>query len=342
MGLLSLAGRVSMDAAPLDIGLQHAERSADKFSSRLTKQVGGAILGAFTIQRLIGFGKEVIEQGVNIDRLSKKFNLTTTEVQLLQQEAKRTGQSFEDLVKNADQLESTLSRIRGGDVIFGRQMVEQLKNADEIIQEFKNQAGLNLATAIEQPGAFFKRLLAFGNAPLARRFGVDQGGAGEANQNQDAFLEKEAAARRADAARVKRLADDKEKALAIEKETAEVIERSRVSQLTKEQRLSELLQKRLTLQFDWKDMISLEAEATKELAIARNEAEIASLQSQISKTQTARGLSPLSDSLRSVGRFGGENPNNPAVQRLSNIERAVKDLHQTIKNRTSSESFFPL
>lgn len=335
MGLLNLLGRIGMDTSGLEVGFGRAEKAVDRFQNKLTRQVGGAVLGAFTAQRLVGFGREVIEQGVNIDRLSKKFNLTTTEVQLLQQESKRTGVTFEDLVKNADQLEATLSRLSGGDVIFGADTVEMLTKSNEVIQEFKNQAGVRVA-----------ELLGLGK----------EGGGGTVVQqmNREAFQAKDAARKRQaaiDEVQAREAAEiatrahvaSMDRAVALEKELAEVVNRNRLAQMPKEEQLNELLKERERLMHDERLIngeLGPEQKAAAQLAVARNQEKILQLQSSL-QSGRQNGLSILSDSLRSVGRFGGETT-GPTVRHLSKMERHLYNIERNTGNNGSDGNSFPL
>lgn len=126
--------------------------------------------------------------------------------------------------------------------------------------------------------------------------------------------------------------------LDIDKEAARVAEETRVAQLTKEERLNELIQERERL---FSTVAKTEEErARKALNLVKNESAIAAL-STLDKPEAVKekGLSPLSDSLRSVGRFGGEGGQNPTINKLSNIERELREIRRNTARQMEGTSF---
>ena len=338
MGVLSMLARLDLNASGFSTGINTAEKSVDRFSNKLRNQVGGALLGVFGIRSLANIGRQAISSGHAISQMAEKFNLTTDEVQLLQQETDRTGESFESLVKDATKLEATLGRLRGVEVIFSRQQVEALESAHQVIKEFNNSFAIEWAKLLSNP---LNPLLELNRrTSIGRLGGLDQPAASKEDPAA-AFLEAEAAAAR----QAKQLADvriaNDARILKLQEEIGEVIERTRVSQLSKEERLVELQSERLELVRQLQFELTKEGEAQKQLAIAKNAEEMARIQVALAKKENVRSLPAISDSLRSVGRFGGENPNSPAVRHLTDINAQIKGLRQDIRGH-AIDNRFPL
>jgi len=323
MGLLSIFGKISLDSSGFNKGIQNVERSADKFSSKLTKQVGGALLGAFSINAVMGFGKELLKRAEEIDKLANRFNLTTDQVQLLQKEAEKTGKTFEEMVKDAGDLEDTLARISGGDVALGRGQLEQLNNARQVINEFKTQAGIRFANLLGLGG---------GDTPLSDR--------------QNAFLEADAAKKRGGAEDFKNRLQAAQTHMAVQDEllkNEKELEQLKFDQLTKEEKINALLKKRAEL-WDWrsKQPVTEEGIVANELTATKIDMAIAALRSEKVKDTSSDRLSPLSDSLRSVGNFLGGDPNSGVVQKLSNIERQLNEIRRNTGRQSVEGGRFPL
>lgn len=69
---------------------------------------------------------------------------------------------------------------------------------------------------------------------------------------------------------------------------------------------------------------------------------IAALRSEKVKDTSSDRLSPLSDSLRSVGNFLGGDPNSGVVQKLSNIERQLNEIRRNTGRQAVEGGRFPL
>lgn len=281
MPQLKLTALLSLNKTGFDAGMKSAEQSVEKFSHKLVHKFAHAALAAFGIHSLIEFGKEAVRQGVEIDHLAKRFNLTAEEVQLLQDESKRTGISFEELTKDAKELEATLDRIRGGEVLFSDRQVEQLNNLNEIFEAFKTGVAKTLFGFMEQD---------------------------QLTEDQTRQLEKDAKAKR----EAKQGAADEKTMLQMEKDIAEAHEKS----LPREERL-EILRARRTAAFDvLAQMPNVRAipNLEKTLEIEKLNAEIAALTGE-AKTAREPNLQSFpmaaANSLGAIGAFTG-GPNQAA------------------------------
>lgn len=303
MPQLKLTALLGLNKTGFDAGIRAADQAVERFSHKLTHKVAHAALAAFGIHSLMEFGKEVIRQAVEIDRLANRFNLTSTQVQLLQQESKRTGMEFGELVKDAEELERTLERISGGEVIFSERQIEQLNNVNEVIQEFKNQAGIRIAGL----------------------FGL---GENELTPEQVAFLEKDAARKRKAATDAK----DEKAMLELEKEIAELQEKN----LPKEERLAALQARRTKAFEELAQMPNVRAPENlkKTLEIEKLNAEIASLSggggSEHGIARSGRFIPP-SNSLGPIGAFTG-GPNQ-ALHAIGESTLILKRIESALVNK---------
>lgn len=304
MPQLKLTAQLALNKTGFDAALKEAEKNVNKFAHSLTNRIGSAILSAFGIQKLTAFGLEVLKQGKEIDVLAKRFNLTSDEVQLLQHEAAATGLQFTDLVSDAEKLEQTLSRLRGGEgVIFSRQQVNDLAEAHEKLQAFNDELAKQSAHAIQSPMATFGRGLGklaswfvpFGPKLFERMFPEDTTEPGGAKQED--FMAKEAAAKRASA-----------RVAVIAKETATIREQISQKLLSDEEKLTELAAKREAI-FDRIAKTAVER-AQKEQDLAANELAAATVQESIDrKRENVPGakLSHIAEesALGRIGAFSG-------------------------------------
>lgn len=293
MPRLSLTATLGLNKTGFDAGMKAAEKTVERFSASAIRKAGSALLAAFGVNRLVSFGQKVVEQGANIDRLSRRFNLTTDEVQILQRESDRTGQSFESLVSDAEKLEQTLSSLRGGDVIFSRQQVADLADAHEKLKAFNDELSKETAKAIENPvRAFLRVALPFGHKLLPEQRPAPL------TERQEDFLEKEAAAKRA-AARV----------VEIERETAKLREQIQKKLLSDEEEMVVLQKKREEI-FNRMAKTAVER-AQKEKDLAQNELDIVQIQEAMDRKSEKRrpGSSIQESPLGQIGVFTGAQAN---------------------------------
>lgn len=350
MGLLTLFGRIGLNAAPFDATLKNVDQSVTKFSNRFTQKVGGIAAGFFGLNRIRTVIMQAMDRAEEINRLAGALNLTTDEVQLLQEESARTGKSISEMTRNVEDLEATLSRLRGGDVIFSREQVEQLSNAREILKSLEQGIQIEAANILEDPLLLVRRML----FPL---LGTNIGGPEptQLTQRQVRFLEMDAARKRqAEADRIRdaeirqqesakhqRTQDD---ILKMESDLNDQIEKNRASQLTDEEKLQELMAQRLQLQHDILFALTEEDTLRIRLKQAQTEGEILKLDSRISKDTAADRtfLKPisLSDSLSSIGNFLGTNPASPQMKELSTQTQVLRKIEQNTARQ--AESPFPL
>lgn len=338
MGLLSIIGRLDLNGAGFTKTLNAAEKRADKFANGVTRKLAGVAGGAFGINALKNIAKEAIENAHAVTQLAKKFNLTTDEVQLLKAEADKTGDSFENLVKDAGKLEETLSRLRGGEVIFSKKQIESLDQAHEVIQEFKNAAARTMAKGMGNPVGLLKLLM----APLAGRDGLKFANSflNEEPQTggQEKFQEDEARNKRALQARLDAEEKSKEKIDQMDKQAAELREKAVESVMTNEERIKQLAEKRNEL-LDQLGPHNRETISAKGLALAKLDAEIAGLGRGGAETARSRQMSPLSDSLSSVGNMLGMNPNSPQVRELNKANRLLEEIRNNTRSSLGGTSF---
>jgi hypothetical protein len=326
MGLLSILGRLDLNGAGFTKTLNAAEKRADKFANGVTKKLAGVAGGAFGINALKQMGMEAIENGAEIKRLADQFSLTTDQVQLLQEEAKKTGQPFSSLVKDAGELEKTLKRIDGGNVLFDQKTVEGLSAAKSVIQEFKDVAGQRVAGVI-----------AWG---MGLREGVQL--TPEQRAFQEDELERKRAAQAAEQGAKKR-AEEELKIHKINEDAAELEKKTRDAGLTKAERILELEKQRARILRDieiapFDD--GTEGAAMDRLRLAKVNSEIAGLKTggETVKAQTKQ-MSPLSDSLSSVGNMLGMNPNSPQVRELNKANRLLEEIRNNTKSSLGGTSF---
>lgn len=313
MGLLSLAGRITLNGAPFFGTAKDVEKTADKLSNKLRNQVGGIAGGFLGVNALKQVAVQGMESANTITQLSNRFNMTTSEVQLLQKEADRTGESFESLVKNADDLEATLSRLRGGDVIFDPQAVESLTNALEILKTFKGAAAQRIAGIL----------------------GAQEGA--KLTPRQIEFLEKDAAKKRARAGADEQAQKDAEahmatqdRILKLDGEIEDARDKAAEAGMTKEEKLNRLLEKRSQL-FDEISKKPFapgsETMLTDELRMLKLDAAIAGLRNEsVNKPEKVRQPGILSDSLTSVGNFLGANPNSQLNREMTEANKLLRKI----------------
>ncbi len=320
MGILSLIGRLDLNAAPFHSALKSAEGSTEHLAHHIKRHLGREIVSILAGRELMHLGKEAIEQGHHISELAKKFNLTTTEVQLLQKEAEETGTSFEELVKDSIQLEQTLDRIRGGDALLSRSQVENLERAHQIIVGFKE-------AVVER----FAHLLGGEDNP-------------ELTDRQKKFLEADAKRRRArdpEAAAKAHMAM-MDRVVELDKQAAEFQNKAHDAGLTKQEKMNELLRKQAELRKEnFKDWVNEEVIAKKNLEIAKNDSEIAILKKDMANDSKVKPLDPLSDSLSKIGNFLGSDPSSPMIKQMSEQTKELREIKRILSKTSSAPSIFP-
>lgn len=328
MGLLSIIGRLDLNGAGFQQTLKSSERAADKFAGSVRNKLAGLGAGVFGINALKQMGMAAIENGKEISDLAKKFNLTTDQVQLLQQEAEKTGKPFNDLVKNADELEATLKRIEGGDVIFSEQSVRNLTAVAEVMKTFKDAVGERV-----------------GNI-LGGMVGLQAGAA--LTPEQQAFAEILAERKRAEE-QAKQAADKRleaeEKIRKINQEAKDIEEKTADEGLTKAERLNKLVEERKRMvaeiaKFPYEP--GSEGEANDRLRVAKIDNQIAGLRADIAgatATKSQKNFAPLSDSLTSVGNFLGANPNAETRTQLSEANRTLKSMDRKLSELKNGGSW---
>ncbi len=333
MGLLNIVGRLDLNAVGFKTGLENAEKQAERFASSTGKKMLGVAGGLFGINAMKRLAGEALESASNISRMADKFNLTTTEVQRLLDESERTGTSFEELVKNADDLEKTLTRLGGNQVLFSPEQIGRMRDVNELLEGFKRDLQLEGANLLSNPFLLAKRML----YPL---LGTDiegtMGGQPE-DPKAEAFRQKDAARERAKAEAWKqKLAEagahmaTQDRVLKIEEQIEETRRKNRLQTLTDEEKLAELAREREEI-FN-RIAVTQEERAQKELDLAKNETDLISASGVKtgSTFQRERAMSPLSDSLSSVGNFLGANPNAETRTQLSEANRTLKSMDRKL------------
>jgi hypothetical protein len=320
MGALSIFGRLGLDAGPWENTLKGAERRADKFAAGTIKKLGGIAAGAFGINALKQMGLAAIENATEISTLAKQFKITTDQVQQLQEEAKRTGIPFGELVKDAEKLEASLGRSEGNAVVFSQETVKRLSDAGEVIQTFKDEAGGIF-------GNLFGSILGLGEGikltPEQKAF-------------QEIELERQRAAAKEEQNAKKRIEAEE----AIAKINAEVNELNRKTEdegLTKAEKILRLEKERAQILHEMQIApyeAGTEGEARDRLRLARVNNQIAGLkENPDARPESRRQMSPLTDSLRSVGNFLGGNVNSPEMNTLREANKLLKQIEQNTKRQ---------
>lgn len=316
MGVLSILARLAFDGTQFDSGIKKAERTADKFANKTMNKLGGLAAGAFGINALKQTGLAAIENATEISTLAKQFNITTDQVQLLKEEAERTGTPFAQLVKEAGELEKTLKRLDGGNVIFSKEEIDRLNDAGEVIKTFKNEVGKTV-------GGIFASI-------LGAREGVGM------TPEQKAFAEILMERKRAEA----QIAQDaakrvemEEKVQKINAEVAELNNKTEDAGLTKAERILKLEKQRAQILHEMQIApyeVGTEGEANDRLRLARVNNQIAGLRDNpdAKVQETRKQLSPLSDSLTSVGNFLGGNANAPQMKLLDDANRLLRQIER--------------
>ena len=343
MGLLSIFGKISLDTSNWQAGLSSADKDVAKLGRSISNKVKGAVLGAFSVGTVIRFGKKALENASIISRLAEQFNLTTDQVQQLQAEAERTGTTFDALVKDAVVLEDTLARISGGNVLFSPEQIRALSDAHAIFKAFGEDIQAELGNILKEPMLLFRRmvfpLLGSGQPTPETPLTEKQRAGASAIEAKD---------RRRAAERVRALkeqaalAEVEKTILGLNQQTAGVIEKTRKMQLTDEQKLNELYEERKKLLHDLMFTLTPEATARVQLAIAENAMAIMAgrrAKTDMPVTTTQQSISPLSDSLRAIGNFLGNDPNSGTVRHLSRIERELREIRRNTARQAEGTAF---
>ncbi len=326
-------GRLSLDGSPFGQSLKDAERNADGFAARVMAKLSRMalpVIAVAAVKEVAALGAKAAEAAHEISTLAKKFKLSTDEVQQLQAEADQTGVTFEDLVRNAADMEKTLSRLKGGAVLFPPGQIDQL----EALWQMAKEAGSKIRNNV---------IGAAGDAvsAIAGRFGIEQAKLTPAMRE---FLNSEPAKRRAKAAKKDAdfaAAEEASKAhqatqdriLEATEETARLKEEMELASLTTAQQIERLEAKRDA----WADkrandpwMPGSELAANNELESVRIETAIARLRKQGGASVRPQRITPLTDSLRSVGNFLGGSANSPEMSLLRETNKILNDIKRSV------------
>lgn len=329
MGILSILGRLTLDGSGFDTTLKNADKKASQFAGSMTKKLAGTALGFAGFSAFKQMGLAAIENAKEITKLSREFNLTTNQVQQLQEEATRLGKPFSDLVKDAEQLEKTLKTLDGGEVLFSDKAIRNMTIASDFIETFKAEAGKTFA------GLFTGAVGLAGGVAMS----PEQQAMAEilAERKRGAEQEKKAAEERI---------KEKEKIAKINEEAKGIEEKTADEGKSKAEHLNNLIEKRRKML----DEIARiphepgsEGEAKDRLRVAKINDLIAGLQRDGSSATTkTKTFAPMSDSLTSVGNFLGANPNAETRTQLSEANRTLKSMDRKLAEMKNGGTIFPL
>jgi len=158
-------------------GFERTMVQAERVAKKVGASIKNAFIGAFSAGAMIRFGRELLEQVQTIDKMAQKYNISTGEVQMLQDEAKRTHRTFEELVATSDKLEESLKRVHdaGSKPLLDPQSLQAIREFDKTLSSTKDKlkagAGKDIAYTrnILGGGNLMDTLTGFGPVGVLRR-----------------------------------------------------------------------------------------------------------------------------------------------------------------------------
>jgi hypothetical protein len=213
-----------------------------------------------------------------------------------------------------------LRNAKSGTLFFSDEEIRKLKDVDDKLTKLGNTAKV-LAASL-----FSKNKNELADTMLGRLFGITK----TEEKKKTAVDETGALAGIA----------DKEKAAEIQTKISSIEEKNRLAAMSDEERLLDLAKKREEI-FQ-RIATTATQRAQKELDLKLNEQAIlaGSKVSELKqdKVKEDRGMSPLKDSLTSIGNFLGANPNSGQLKELSEMNRQLKAIERNT-SRVSGGGF---
>lgn len=214
MAIKHLLARIGIDKTEFDTGLKAAGLTTEKF----TKDIGKKIGQGFGVAAILAFTQSVVDAGKEVDDLIAKLGKTGEEAQLIRLRKQLGGETegnFTLLMTDKD--------------------LENLRILDRTFSKIK-ESGKSLFAAMLPLSTGLSGLIG-----LSKATGFVSG-----LPPHDLTVDERAERARQLAAEAHR--NIQERIVQLEKDAAEINEKTRISQLTREQRLNELIAERVRLQ----------------------------------------------------------------------------------------------
>ena len=104
MGLLNIIGRLDLNAAPFHTALKGAEKAVSQTAGSFGGQLKGALAGALSVAAVANMIRGVVDATNRIKDLSEQYAITTDEVQKADFALSQSGQEFENLASAMNKL----------------------------------------------------------------------------------------------------------------------------------------------------------------------------------------------------------------------------------------------
>lgn len=312
-------------ALAAQLGGSSSDFFAEKFEKLRAAMLEGDPLSKFGIQ-----AKNVAEA---MEKLSEKIRTTGLN-------AEEAGAFVDVFGKGSGKLISVLGDLQNARTntwFINEKDIELLKQGDDAMTKlWHNVKSWSAFMISPRSGALTNIAAILGFDPFGLLKETEKSG-GQQRMVQNAEAERDRATQQ-----TKEQAREAKNLLDIQAETAKVMEATRVAQLPTEERLAELTAKRADLQHRLLHSANATEEAKVRLERAQNEAEILRVAQAMKKgeaVETVKRLSPISDSLSSVGNFLGSNPNSPQVKMLDEANRILRRIEQKLPGTTGGTMF---
>lgn len=112
MALFSLMAKLGLDVSEFQTGLKRAESSASTFGPKLKSYLAGA----FSVGAVTSMSKAVLDYAGNIVDLAEAYDLTTAQIQKMQEVASRNGVELDRLTQATVKITEARKKATDGDV----------------------------------------------------------------------------------------------------------------------------------------------------------------------------------------------------------------------------------
>lgn len=139
--------KISTDVEDIKKGLDKAKKETDAFSKTVStsfKAVAGALAAALSVQKVVEFGRSVVELGDQLNALSKSTGLAASEIAALRFAASQSDTSIEAVSQNIRVLAKNMDAAANGNEaareVFRRFHIEY-QNGDGTLRNYRDVLG---------------------------------------------------------------------------------------------------------------------------------------------------------------------------------------------------------
>lgn len=115
MGLFSILGRLALDTSAFEAGIKRADSATTGFANKLSGDIKSKLAGAFSVGAVAAWAKSTADWAGNVVDLADAYDLTTEQIQKMQEAASRGGADVNALIQSTVKIGEARARALKGD-----------------------------------------------------------------------------------------------------------------------------------------------------------------------------------------------------------------------------------